>query len=240
MKSSKIALLSLGGIVVAAIVVTAVAGRIALSRGGVARVQIGPDPGEMTTVSHDLRGFNAIEIMGAWTVTVTQGDDWRVDLSSDENFVSAAEVSVRGERLSLNGAQTGSFFGRSDAQFLAEVVMPELEELDAAGGMRVTLSGFEGERLSIDVAGATELTGADGRYAELDLSMAGASNVQLAGFVFTDANVELAGASNLELTMDGGELTGTLAGAGRIQYFGTVSREAVDVAGFGSIGPAEL
>ena len=33
---------------------------------------------------------------------------------------------------------------------------------------------------------------------------------------------------------------GGLAGAGKIEYFGTVSREAVDVAGFGSVGPAEL
>lgn len=240
MKPSKIALLSLGGIVVAAIVVTAVTGRIVLSSGGVGRVQIGPDPGEMTTVSRDLRGFNAIEVRGTWTVTVTQGDEWRVDLSSDENLAGTAEVSARGERLSLIGTQSGSFFGRSNAQYLAEIVMPELEELDAAGAIRMTLSGFEGERLSIDVAGATELTGEDGRYDELDLSMAGASNVQLNGFVFTDADVDMAGASNLELTMGGGELTGALAGAGRIQYFGTVSREAVDVAGFGSIGPAEL
>ena len=240
MKSSKIALHALGGIVVTAIVATVVAGRITLGGGGVARAQVDLDPGEMTTVSHDLRDFDSIEIMGTWSVTVRQGGEWRVELSSGENFVRTAEVAVRDGRLSLKGTQTGSFFGRSNDPFAARIVMPELKELDLAGGMRVTLSGFEGERLSIDVAGATELTGEDGRYDELDLSMAGASNVQLRGFVFTDANVDLAGASNLELTMDGGELTGGLAGAGRVQYFGTVSREAVDVAGFGAVGPAEL
>ena len=117
--------------------------------------------------------------------------------------------------------------------------MPALVELEVAGSSRVTLSGFEGELLTIDAAGATQITGEDGRYGELELSVAGANDIQLAGFVFTDADVDLAGASSLTLTMDGGELTGGLAGAGKVEYFGTVSREAIDVAGFGSVGPGE-
>ena len=68
--------------------------------------------------------------------------------------------------------------------------------------------------------------------------MAGAGNAQFEGIVVTDADVEVAGATNVALTMDGGELTGGLAGAGQIEYAGTVSREAVDVAGFGWVGPA--
>ena len=198
------------------------------------------DPGDLTTESHDLSGFSGIEIDGSWTVTVTQGDEWQVDLSYPENSLRAVDVSVRGERLSLDGARPGSLFGRSSARLTAAIVMPELEELEAVGQNRVTLSGFEGERLTINVAGANQITGEDGRYGELDLSIAGASNVQFDGIAFTDANVDLAGASNLTLTMDGGELTGSLAGAGRIEYSGTVSREAVDVAGWGWVGPAEL
>ena len=50
--------------------------------------------------------------------------------------------------------------------------------------------------------------------------------------------IKVAGATNVALTMHGGELTGGLAGAGRIEYSGTVAREAVDIAGFGWVGPA--
>ncbi len=238
MKPSKIALLTLGGVILVAIVVTAVVARVTLGGGGAARVQAAADPGELTTVRHDFDRFNSIDIMGNWTVTVTQGDDWRVDLSSAGNG-AAADASVRGERLRLRGARSESFLGRSDAEYMAEIVMPELAELATAGSIRVTFTGFEGQRLSIDAAGATELTGRDGRYGELDLSMAGAGNARLDGVVFTNADVDLAGASNLELTMDGGELTGGLAGAGRIRYYGTVSSESVDIAGFGSVEHAD-
>lgn len=235
MKTSKIALLSLGGIVLGTVVVAAVVTRVVVGWGG----QVGDDPGELTTASRDLTGFSSIEINGAWSVEVTQGDGWQVDLSYPENQLPAIDVSVNGERLILNGTRPESLFGGPDMQFSAAIVMPALEELDVSGSGRVWLSGFEGARLEIDVAGATRIIGEDGRYRALELSVAGASDIQFAEFVFTDANVDLAGASNLALTMDGGELTGSLAGAGRIEYAGTVSREAVDVAGFGWVGRAD-
>ena len=239
MKPSTIALLSVGGIFVGAIVAAAVVTRVSVGWVGQAVGQDRPDPGEMTTVNRDLSGFDSIEINGTWNVVVSQGDEWQVELSYPENYLEEFEVSVDGDHLSLDGAESRSFFGRSSAQFAAHIVMPALVELEVAGSSRVTLSGFEGEQLSIDAAGATQITGEDGRYGELELSVAGANDIQLAGFVFTDADVDLAGASSLTLTMDGGELTGGLAGAGKVEYFGTVSREAIDVAGFGSVGPGE-
>ena len=235
MKTSTIVLLSLGGIVLGTVVVTAVVTRVVVGWGG----QVGDDPGELTTASRDLAGFSSIEINGAWNVEVTQGDEWQVDLSYPENHPTDIEVSVNGERLNLNSTRPESLFGGPDMQFSAEIVMPALEELEVSGSGRVWLSGFEGARLEIDVTGATRIIGEDGRYRTLELSVAGASDIQFTEFVFTDANVDLAGASNLALTMDGGELIGSLAGAGRIEYSGTVSREAVDVAGFGWVGRAD-
>ena len=240
MKPSKIALLWLGGVVAATIVVFAVVARINLGGevDGQVSVQVGSSPGEPSASSLDLSGFDSIEINGRWTLTVTQGDDWQVELDYPENGSRDIDVSVHGERLELSGARNGSLFGRSDAPLTANIVMPALVELATAGENRVTFSGFEGDRLTIEAAGATDMTGEDCRYATLDLSMAGAGNAQLEGIVVTDADVEVAGATNVALTMDGGELTGALAGAGRIEYAGTVSREAVDVAGFGWVGPA--
>ena len=239
MKPSTIALLSVGGIFVGAIVAAAMVARVSLGWVGQVVGQNRIDPGEMTTVNRDLSGFDSIEINGTWSVVVSQGDEWKVELSYPENYLEEFEVSVHDDHLSLDGAESRSFFGRSHAQFAAHIVMPALVELEVAGSSRVTLSGFEGEQLTIDAAGATQITGEDGRYGELELSVAGANDIQLAGFVFTDADVDLAGASSLTLTMDGGELTGGLAGAGKVEYFGTISREAIDVAGFGSVGPGE-
>ena len=242
MKPSKIALLWLAGIATATVVVFTVTARVSFGGGGQpdgpVSVQTGANPGELSAFSHHLSGFDSIEISGQWTVIVTQGDAWQVELPHSENGSRDIDVSVHGERLRLSGARSGTLFGRSDSRLTAIVVMPALVNLETAGAARVTFSGFEGERLSIEAAGATDMTGIDSRFDRLDLSMAGAGNVEFENTVVTDADVEVAGATNVSLTMDGGELTGTLAGAGRIEYSGTVSREAVDVAGFGWVGPA--
>ena len=238
MKPSRIALLSLVGVVVGAILVTVVIVRITLFEGGPARPEISTESADTSTVRQELSGFDEIEIEGAWSVDITHGDDWQVDLSSPENERDSMDVSVRGERLVLASKEPESFFGGSGNRFSAEIVMPVLVELNAAGSSQVTLSGFEGEHLSIEVAGATRISGDNGRYDELDLSIAGAGDVDLVGFVFIDADIHLAGASSVMLTMDGGELTGEVAGASAIRYFGTVSRQDVDVAGFSIVEPA--
>ena len=188
MKASKIALLSLGGIVVGTIVVAAVVARMSMGWVGQAVGQDRPEPGEMTTVNRDLSGFNSIEINGSWEIDVSRGDQWQVELSYPENYEGEFEVSVDGDHLSLDSAAPRSFFGGRDAQYAANIVMPELVEVEVAGSSQVTLSGFEGEHLMIDAAGATQITGEDGRYGELELSVAGANDIQLAGFVFTDAD----------------------------------------------------
>ena len=91
MKTSKIALLSVGGVVMGAIVVAALAVRIALDSSSQLFAQEGGranrEPGELTAESRELSGFDAIEINGSWTVDVRQGDDWQVDLSYPENYL---------------------------------------------------------------------------------------------------------------------------------------------------------
>lgn len=253
MKPSQIALLSLGGAILLTLVGAALMVRTAIDWSGPERPLSGPffgpdgdrdadydsnhAPGEMTATSHDFSGFDSIAIGGSWTVAVTRGDEWQVGLSHPENDLRFLDVAVRDGQLGLNDSRPTLFGESLGSRLTATVVMPVLESVRASGANQVTLSGFTGERLEVEVAGLTELTGEAGRYGALDLSVAGLGGIDLEGFVFTDAHVNLAGASRLKLTMDGGELTGALAGGGEIEYSGTVSREAVDIAGWSRVVP---
>ena len=67
--------------------------------------------------------------------------------------------------------------------------------------------------------------------AELADAEASAEGAGLRGIAVTDADVDLAGASKITLTMDGGALSGSMAGAGSIEYYGAVAGESVRVAG---------
>ena len=224
MKKSQIALLSVAGTLGAIIIVSTGVFRVALS-------QVDPEPpGDPVTRSLDLEGFRGIAVEGAWRVTVTQGDEWQVEVTHPSN--REIDAYVDGDLLRLD--RRGSFgwpWRTRNTRVSAEIVMPELEDLHLAGASRLEVSGFEGERLEMEIAGAVEIVGRDGRYEELELSIAGASEVDLRELVVVDAELDLAGASEVVLAMDGGVLSGSLAGAGSVDYYGTVAEEEVRIAG---------
>lgn len=233
MKRSQIAVLAAGGIVAGFIIVAAVGVRIALPQVDMSL------PADSISESRDLTGFSAIEVRGNWRVNVTQGDAWQVELSYPDNRKGVIKAEVRGNRLILNRRTWFWFRGEHDPRFTAGIVMPELEKLELAGTGQVDLSGFQGRQLEVDIKGNVRLEGREGRYDALDLSVAGASEIDLRGVVVTNAEVNLAGTSDLTLAMGGGELSGSLAGAGQIRYYGSVSVEDVDISGIGRLNHVE-
>ncbi len=92
-------------------------------------------------------------------------------------------------------------------------------------------TGFEGDKLELGIAGNNSLTGHAGHYESLDLAVAGRSRVDLSGIRVRDADVLILGNSRVTLTMEGGVLSGFLAGVGTLSYVGSVSEELVHVAG---------
>ena len=233
MKRSQIALLSVGGILAGIVIVSVVSARIALSHGGTEFLDTASIAG-----GAGLRGFDGVEVAGRWRVNVSRGDGWRVDLSYPEDLEDRIKVRLRGDRLWL-GFKSGVPWNEPGFPVSADIVMPELEEVEVRGAAMVEVSGFRGRRLEIDIAGAARLEGRDGRYDELELSVAGASDIDLRGIAVTDADIDLAGASNITLTMDGGALSGSMAGAGSIEYYGSVSTESVHVAGAARVERAQ-
>ena len=233
MKRSHIALLSVGGILAGIVIVSVVSARIALSHGGTEILD-----SEAIAGGAGLRGFDGVEVAGRWKINVSRGDDWRVDLSYPEDMKDRIRVRLRGDRLWL-GFNSGAPWNEPGLPVSADIVMPELEEVEVRGAAMVEVSGFRGRRLEIDIAGAARLEGRDGRYDELELSVAGASDIDLRGIAVTDADIDLAGASNITLTMDGGALSGSMAGAGSIEYYGSVATESVHVAGAARVERAQ-
>jgi hypothetical protein len=113
--------------------------------------------------------------------------------------------------------------------------MPALEGVDLSGASELALSGFSGTKLDITASGATEIDASGGSYRDLTLIVSGAGNVDLSEIVVDDARVVLSGAGDIKLNMNGGELSGTVSGAGHIRYRGTVREENVVTSGFSSV-----
>ena len=229
MKRSQIALLSVVAALAGAVVAGVVSARIALAPESMAFADREPVPAGL-----EIHGVREIAVAGSWQVNLRRGDEWRMDLSYPDALADSVEVRVVGERLRLD-VRSESWWDEPDILPFADIVMPELEEVDVNGSALLDLKGFRGQHLDIDVAGASRLVGHDGHFDALELSVAGASHIDLKGVTVRDANVDLAGASEVTLTMHGGSLSGSIAGTGSVEYYGEVPAERIQIAGFARV-----
>lgn len=235
MRTSQVAMLSAGGLLVGGVLVLAVAGRMGL---GDAEAGEQVALGERVTREFARDGFTGVVVRGAWTIELEQGDAFRVELEFPEGIEDRLGVEVRGGQLVLDSDDGGTrrgWFGGDRLDLTARIVMPALANVEIAGSGELRMNGFSGERLELEVAGAANIEASTGRYTELNLDVSGAGRVEMSQMEFRDARVDLSGAANVELTMSGGDLSGSLSGVGNIRYHGSVASERVNVSGFGRV-----
>ena len=190
------------------------------------------------TDMQSLRGFTGITSKGKWKIQLIQGPEWQVKLDYPDDLKENIRAYVRNEQLILE-INSRRWWGGNNSQPKAKITMPELNRLNISGAGEVQVSGFKGKQLELNLAGAIDLKGLDGRYERIEISGAGATDIDLQGVVAKSVELDIAGASSIILTMDGGELTGTMAGAGSIEYYGNVSKQSVDIMGAGSVEQVE-
>lgn len=187
--------------------------------------------GQRTTRSYSYANFDGVAVSGQWQITIARGDAWGVSVEVPVEAVDRLEVEVEGDTLEIG--HEGWWFGDFGEQdsFEVTVTMPALTSIELSGASQLSFSGFEGERLSLTSSGASEVRAASGRFDTLTLVMSGAGNVDLDGVAVTNAEIQTSGAGNLTLNMAGGRLTGSMSGAGNLDYRGTVSEQSVSTSG---------
>ena len=244
MRNSQTALLTALGVTVLGIVIVIAILRVSLL-GFAPTASANTDrgvatSGESVTATVNLTDFEDILIRNSWVVELTQGDEWRVELTFPEDRGSDSLVEVRDGRLILEGEEGGPnrwrWWGGDAREYRAEIVMPALASLEIAGAANVELDGFEGDNLALTISGAANVESRSGTYDSLNVTISGAANVDLDGVLVTAAHVVMSGASNVELLMNGGELSGNISGLGNLSYSGQVSNESVVVSGLGHVG----
>jgi hypothetical protein len=241
MRKSQIIVSSALGAVALLIVLAIVAARLIAARLGSGEYSESPradrPAGPVASETRNLSGFDRIDARGRWEVDLKQGAAWDVVLSYSENDADRIDVRVENGRLILEEKGRGwSWFGGGDGEAIeATITMPALEGIDLSGASELTLSGFSGDQLDITASGATEIDGSGGSYRELTLIVSGAGDVDLDEIVVDDARVVLSGAGDIRLNMNGGDLAGSVSGAGHITYRGTVREENVVTSGFSTV-----
>ncbi|MCF8303223.1 MAG: DUF2807 domain-containing protein [Bacteroidales bacterium] len=146
---------------------------------------------EVVTIERRVAFFNQIDVGGAFTVFITQGDEISVKVETDKNLQDKVITEVENNTLTI-----GSKSLHNPTELTIYITFTELERLDAHGAS--TLKGdspIKGEEFELIASGASNVNMVL-EVEELNSEVAGTAYVELDGTAKTH-EAEVSGASTL-------------------------------------------
>jgi len=195
--------------------------------------------------------FTKIDASNTFSVKLTQGKEYKVELSCNENILEFVDITQSGKTLNMKLEGSHSF---SNISVKVNITVPTIEKIKASGASKIKMRDFKIDHLKIDLSGASSLKGSVKITNLLEVEASGASTIKLKGKV-KNADFDISGASTLnakdliineKLTIDASGASsckitsrGTLemesSGASSIDYYGTAKVIKSDESGAGSI-----
>jgi len=154
--------------------------------------------GNLVTQEVNLAKFEQVEAGLHFDLTIRQGEEPHVVLTSDDNFIDFIQVEQSGSEIRF-GFIPGHAYDISGVTLKAEVVTPEITRLDLDSASHAHIVGYRSQRpFEANLTGSSALTG-EVRLDVLQVHAFGSSFVQLSGSA-TDLSLEACGANIVDLS----------------------------------------
>lgn len=224
---------------------------------GMFTVQVGRGTGErlagsgkLVTKDYSFKDFTRIEVTTAFTADISQGNNYAVSVTTDDNIVSHLEVTQDGSLVTIALRENASY---GNVTLRAKITLPKLTDLEISGATNATLSGFSSDTsMVVRASGASNvkgnisigdldirLTGASravltGKGNKLTAHASGASTADLRDLRVTEASADANGASTIRVNASS-RLSATASGASTVRYSGNPPTKQVKASDSSSI-----
>lgn len=185
--------------------------------------------GNRETEVRDVEDFNQIDLAGAFDVEIMVGDDYYVEISTDENLLKYITTKVRGDKLIID--EKKDLNPRRDIEI--KIGVPSLEMIESSGANSIWAEGFDEDKLDIGLSGAgsVDLRG-DVRKLRIDVS--GAGSIEASKLYAEYVKVYISGAGSADVYASE-SIDAKVSGVGSIDFYGDPRDVRTDISGIGSI-----
>jgi len=188
------------------------------------RVTFGHLANDTANLVFDFRDFTEISVPTLFNVSVTQGTDFSVAVTVDEDVANRVEVTQTGARLNIALVPGNG----NIATLEALVTMPALNRMDLTGVVNATVNDFSQTQMTVNVGGVSRLRGNGLQIDNLTASISGVSHLAFGDIrPIRSAIIDVSGVSQATLNMDIGSTisgsvgTGQGTGVSTLYYYGT-------------------
>jgi len=173
--------------------------------------------GDVVTKTYDFRDFTRIEVTDSFEVEISRGDEFKVEVTVDDNLVDRLRVEQSGDTVKI-GMETGLSFGTATRR--AVVVLPRVEGVNLSGASKAAVIGFDGRQdLDLTVSGASNLALTDIQAGDTVFDISGASKVA-GDLISADVRMKASGASQIQLQGSGQDSELEASGASKLMLRG--------------------
>lgn len=190
--------------------------------------------GALLTETRSLGSFDGIESEVSANVVYAQGNEYKVELTAQQNILNVMETPVVNNKLIVRFKN--NVHVKSHENITVKITAPSISSIGSSGSGNVSvLSPLTGSDLSIRLSGSgnVDLPVIDCNH--LDANISGSGNISITGGTSEDAHLKISGNGNIDAqNVLSKSATTTTSGSGNIKL--NVS-EALDVtiSGSGSV-----
>ena len=200
-----------------------------------------------------VTGITGVDVRIGIDLTITQGDQESLVLSSDSSLDDINAFVANGSLIIERSSKSSSFFGRT-YKVSAKLTVKTLEKLTIEGGGDVTVGALKTTRMELSIAGSANVHLTDLKSDALEIVVSGRGDVTVTGATTgvvvriegsgdahmahlqaSAAKVVISGKGNVDLAVKD-RLDAHINGMGNVHYLGSpqVTRT---ISGLGDVSP---
>jgi len=130
--------------------------------------------------TYNLENFESVKVVGPFSLSIAQGDEYRVVLSGKQYKMDEIEVTEKDGVLIVAYKEENIDMYNDYRKVKLRIIMPNLTNLNIKGATVGDIAGFEEEKMYLRLSAASELT-VDSDINFLEVKLSSASSLNLIG-----------------------------------------------------------
>jgi hypothetical protein len=189
--------------------------------------------GDFVTEERQVGGFTRIELLGAGTLEVVQGDTEGLSINAQQNLLPYIESRVVGSRLIIGPKQ--GYELKPTGTILYRLTVKNLNGLTLNGSGEINIAALQTGNLNLDINGSGSISLADLQAGDLNLNINGSGRVTAAGAV-ERLEVDINGVGNFNgENLQAQKASTGISGSGQLVVW-VIKTLDVNISGSGSVG----
>ena len=190
--------------------------------------------GDLRTETRSTGSFTGIEAQVSGNLFYTQGNEYKIELTAQQNILNVIETLITNNRLVVRFKNNVRV--RDHEQITIRVTAPSLTSINSSGSGNVTVSSpLAGSSLSFALSGSGNMTVPMVTASHLETTISGSGNITIAGGTAVTEKIKISGSGNIDVQqVSTKSATTTTSGSGDVRVHASETLD-VTISGSGSV-----